>query len=183
MLIEVLNKYQPQDEFEENDKKLMLKAYQLFKEELFYRFPYFHFTVSAVIFNEDFTKVLFMYHKIYQSYAWVGGHMDGSKNLKENLLKEVLEETGLEKVSFVKDEPISIEILPVFLHKKDNKAVSSHEHYNISYALRASEKDKLINNDAESESLKWLPISHLKTFVSEANMLIIYDKIIRRVLK
>lgn len=183
MLINELEKYLPKDDFEISDKKIMLDAYVVFKEELLNRLPFFHFTVSAIIFNDDLTKVLFMYHNIYDSYAWVGGHMDGSNNLKETLFKEVYEETGLKNPKFIKEEPISIEILPVFRHFKNGQVVSSHEHYNITYSLTASEEEKLVNNSSESKALKWIKITELEKYVKEEKMLPIYNKIIERTIK
>lgn len=181
MIINELKKYQPQDDFEKNDKELMLLAYKIFEDELLKRFPFFHFTVSAVIFDETYEKVLFMFHNIYKSYSWMGGHMDGSRDLKKTILKEIFEETGLKNVTFIKEEPISIEILSVKRHLKNDKPISSHEHYNITYAIKASVKDKLTNNVNESEALKWIEIANLKNYVSEAEMLPIYKKIIERV--
>ena len=37
----------------------------------------FHFTSSAMVFDESFSHVLMAYHNIYQSWAWTGGHCDG----------------------------------------------------------------------------------------------------------
>ncbi len=181
MIIKELKKYQPQDEFEVNDKKIMLMAYQIFEEELLKRFPFFHFTVSAVIFDEKYQKVLFMFHNIYKSYSWVGGHMDGSRDLKKTIIKEVFEETGLKDVAFIKEEPVSIEILPVLRHYKNGEPISNHEHYNITYALKASTLEKTTINYDEGKDLKWLNISDLKKYVTEAEMLPIYKKIIERV--
>lgn len=33
-----------------------------------------HFTASAFVLNESHDKILGIYHKIYQSWGWVGGH-------------------------------------------------------------------------------------------------------------
>lgn len=181
MIIKELKKYQPLDEFEKNDQKLMLMAYQIFEDELLNRFPFFHFTVSAVIFDETYEQVLFMFHNIYQSYAWMGGHMDGSRDLKQSIIKEVFEETGLKNIEFIKEGPVSLEILPVNRHIKNGEVVSAHEHYNITYAIKASVSEKLTNNIQESKNLKWLNISELHNYVSEKEMLPIYKKIIERV--
>ena len=36
-----------------------------------------HFTASSWIINKDKTKVLMVYHNIYKSWSWTGGHADG----------------------------------------------------------------------------------------------------------
>ena len=40
-----------------------------------------HFTASAFVLNESHDKILGIYHKIYQSWGWVGGHADGNADL------------------------------------------------------------------------------------------------------
>ncbi len=181
MIITELKKYQPLDKYEENDKKIMLMAYQIFEDELLNRLPFFHFTVSAVIFDESYQKVLFMFHNIYQSYSWMGGHMDGSRDLKKTILKEIFEETGLKNVSFISNDPVSIEILPVKRHLKNSEVISAHEHYNITYAIKTSINEQITNNFSESKELKWIDIKDLKDYVYEVEMLPIYKKIIERV--
>ena len=54
-----------------------------------------HFTASAFVLNESHDKILGIYHKIYQSWGWVGGHADGNADLLAVAVKEVQEETGL----------------------------------------------------------------------------------------
>ena len=36
-----------------------------------------HITASSIIVNPDRTKTLMAFHKIYNSWAWTGGHEDG----------------------------------------------------------------------------------------------------------
>ncbi|MCU5753365.1 NUDIX domain-containing protein [Lactococcus lactis] len=55
-----------------------------------------HFTASAFVLNESHDKILGIYHKIYQSWGWVGGHADGNADLLAVAVKEVQEETGLQ---------------------------------------------------------------------------------------
>ena len=54
-----------------------------------------HMTASSWIVNEDYTKVLMIYHNIYNSWAWTGGHADGDEDLLHVAVKEAREETGL----------------------------------------------------------------------------------------
>lgn len=54
-----------------------------------------HFTASVFVLNESHDKILGIYHKIYQSWGWVGGHADGNADLLAVAVKEVQEETGL----------------------------------------------------------------------------------------
>ena len=40
-----------------------------------------HFTASAWVLNPSKDKVLMLYHNIYQSWSWSGGHADGEGDL------------------------------------------------------------------------------------------------------
>ena len=85
-----------------------------------------HFTVSCWVLNQNHNKVLMCYHKVYNSWSWLGGHVDGEKNFKKVALKEVQEESGLENVSFMSDDLFSLEVLTVDGLVKRGKYVSSH---------------------------------------------------------
>lgn len=54
-----------------------------------------HMTASAWVVNRQRTKVLMAYHKIYDSWAWLGGHADGEADLLQVAMKEACEEAGL----------------------------------------------------------------------------------------
>ena len=73
-LIEQIKKYIPYNEQEEKDKELMLKYIDTFKDVLTRENEICHFTASSWIVNKEKTKVLMIYHNIYNSWAWTGGH-------------------------------------------------------------------------------------------------------------
>lgn len=182
-MIHIIKNYIPQDCFEEKDKNYMLEAYNIFGDELFSRHPFFHFSASGVVFNETKTKVLFIYHKIYDSWGWMGGHMDGEYDFKNVAIKEIKEESGIENLILYKEDPISIEVLPVWMHIKNNEALSSHLHLNVSYAFIADEQSTLRVNTAETKGVKWIDIDILDDVVREDEMKPIYKKIIQRVIE
>lgn len=182
-MIKQLKEYKPQDIFEVEDKKYMLELYDKYGEKLFERFKYFHFSSSAVVFNEDLTKVLFIYHKIYDSWSWMGGHMDSEYDFYEVAKKEVFEESGAENILPIFKTPVSIEILPVWYHIKDDKPISSHMHLNVTYAFSAKEDEQLEVNKEETKGVRWIKISDLEKYVTEKEMLPIYKKIIERVIR
>ena len=114
-----------------------------------------HFTVSCWVLNQSHDKVLMCYHKIYNSWCWLGGHVDGQKDFKKVALKEFQEESGLKHVQFLKDDPFSIEVLTVNGHIKNGVYVSSHLHYNITYLMEANDQEKLIIKEDENKGLQW----------------------------
>lgn len=140
-----------------------------------------HFSASCWIVNNDYSKVLMCYHNIYKSYSWCGGHNDGNRDFKQVCLKEAMEETGLKNIKFVSDKPLSIEILPVNSHYKNNSFVSNHLHMNISYLLIADDREKCIIKEDENSDLRWFNVDEVLDYVDEPLMIPIYQKIIEKV--
>ena len=66
-----------------------------------------HFTASAWVLNPSKDKVLMLYHNIYQSWSWSGGHADGEGDLLSVAMKEVKEESGLVSLKPLSDSPLS----------------------------------------------------------------------------
>ena len=178
-ILEVLQTYQPKDQQEEKDLAVMIDALYTQNPSFFMRENPFHFTASAIVVNQDKSKVLFAFHRIYQSWAWLGGHADGNQNLLEVAKKEVKEESGVQHLSLYINEPSSIEILDVPEHVKHGKKVASHKHMNVTYLFIASEEESLRVNEEENRAVAWLPIESLEQFVSEKEMLPIYQKSLR----
>lgn len=180
-MIKQLLKFKPNDYIEEQEKAYMVELFDIFGDKLFTRLKFFHFTASAVVFNKEKTKVLFINHKIYDSWGWMGGHMDGLTDFYEVAQKEVLEESGIKDLRPVFNHPVSIEVLPVWSHFKNGDYISAHQHLNITYAFTADEEDQLKINKEETNGVRWILIKDLDRYVSEEEMLPIYKKIIERV--
>ena len=92
---------------------------------------FMHMSASSWIVNKTHDKVLMIYHKIYDSWSWLGGHADGNMNLLEVACKELEEESGVKNYSLVSEIPFSLEVLTVDGHIKKNQYVNSHLHLNI----------------------------------------------------
>lgn len=176
-LKELLEKYEPYNEQEESDKKLMLEYIDKFNDVLTRKNEMCHFTASSWIVNKQRTKVLMIYHNIYKSWAWTGGHCDGDDNTLHVALKEAKEESGLENIKVLLDEPASIEIVSVDGHIKRGKYVSTHVHLNISYLFEADESDELKIKEDENSGVKWINIEDISKIIREPKMLPIYNKL------
>ncbi|MDY0209805.1 MAG: NUDIX hydrolase [Acholeplasma sp.] len=176
----VFDTYVPKDIFEIKDLAYIKDAILHYGDALYQRHPAMHFSASAMIFNESMTKTLMIYHKLYDSWGWTGGHLDGDKDFKIVALKEAIEETGIRQFKFLTEEPVSIEVLPVWFHIKRHEAISSHLHLNVSYLLVADENDPLLVNEIETNGCKWIDIKDITSFVSEPEMMPIYTKLIER---
>ena len=137
----------------------MILDYLAKNPDAFYRSdPIAHMTASAWIVNRDRTKVLMVYHRIYDSWSWTGGHADGEKDLLAVALREAREETGLRKVRAVSEEIYSLEVLTVDGHEKRGAYVPSHLHLNVTYLLEADEDEELRVCEEENSGVKWFTL-------------------------
>lgn len=159
--IEDIKNYKPYNEQEAKDKDLILKCINLHDDILTRENTIAHITSSGYIVNKSRTKVLMIYHNIYKSWAWTGGHADGDSDLLHVAIKEAKEETGLKNVTPVMTNILGLDVLNVNGHIKKGKYVSSHLHLSVAYLLEANEEDKLIVNEEETSGVKWLPINEL----------------------
>ena len=167
-LNEDLKKFIPYNEQEEIDKKIMLKYINDFNDVLTRQNQYGHFTSSAFILNKERTKTLMIYHKIYNSWAWVGGHSDGDSDLLYVAMKEAKEETGIKNVEPIYKDIYSLELINVNGHEKKGKYVGSHVHFNVTYLLEADENEKIHIKEDENSGVKWVPIDKILEVTSEA---------------
>jgi len=174
--IKQIKEYVPYNEQEMKDKDLILKCISNFPDILTRGNTIAHITSSGYIVNKTRDKVLMIYHNIYNSWAWTGGHADGDSNLLNVAIREACEETGLKKVKAVNDEILSLDVLNVRSHVKNGEYVSSHLHLSVAYLLEADENDKLIVNEEETSGVKWLPIDELHIHCNEPYMVEIYNK-------
>ena len=140
-----------------------------------------HITSSAFVINKTMDKILFVHHNIYNSWGWVGGHNDSNPNLLEVSIKEALEETGLNKVIPYNNEIISLDIIQVENHIKNEIFVGDHLHLNATYLLIASEDEKLVVKEDENSGVKWFNIDEVMSYVTEERIKIVYNKIFDRI--
>ena len=181
-LIHDIENYIPVNEQEENDKEVMLDYMQKNSDYLTRENEVAHFTTSIWTINKERTKTLMVYHNIYDSWSWIGGHADGEEDLASVALRELKEETGVESVTLVCKEIFSLEILTVDGHMKKGKYVPSHLHFNVTYLAEADEDQMLIVNEDENKGVKWFSFEDAIKASSEPWMVErVYRKLIKKV--
>lgn len=177
-----IKEYTPYNEQEAKDKELILSAISNFDNLLTRENPVMHITSSGYVVNKSRDKVLMIYHKIYNSWAWTGGHADGDDDLLYVSIKEAKEETGIKNVTPVVDDIFSLDVITVNGHIKRGSYVSSHLHLNVTYLLEADENEELVVNEEETEGVRWLPIDKLSDFCTEEYIVKnIYSKLNKKI--
>ncbi len=154
-LFEEIKCYQPLNEQEACDKEQMLWYMAHSENYLLRENKTAHFTASVWTVNKARTKTLMVYHNIYHSWSWIGGHADGIEDLRSVALRELSEETGVKNAVLVSPEIFSLEILTVDGHIKRGAYVPSHLHLNVTYLVEADENEELVVNEAENQAVKW----------------------------
>ncbi|MCH3909176.1 MAG: NUDIX hydrolase [Bacilli bacterium] len=150
--------YVPFNEQEAKDKTLILDALKN-EKDIFKRTNVIaHMTASAWVVNPSHDKVLMVYHNIYQSWSWLGGHADGDTNLLDVAIREVKEESGVTDVKALSKDIFSLEVLTVDGHIKRGQYVSSHLHLNVSYLLEVDDKDPLFVKPDENSGVRWFTL-------------------------
>lgn len=178
--IESIKKYVPYNEQEEKDKEVILKCIDKFDDVLTRKNEIAHLTSSAFVINKSKDKVLMVYHNIYDSWSWTGGHADGEEDLLSAAIREVKEETGVKKLKVLSSNIFSMDILTVLGHIKRGQYVSPHLHLSIAYLLEGDENEELIVKEDENSAVKWIPIEEVIMHSSEPHMKKVYKKLISK---
>lgn len=166
-LISDIEKYIPFNEQEEADKEIILNWLRKDIDILTRNNKDAHLTASAWVVSPDYKKILMVYHNIFQSWAWIGGHADGDSDLLSVAIKEVKEESGVKHIKVLSPDIFSLEVLCVDGHIKRGEYVSSHVHLNVTYLLTATPTDKLRIKPDENSGVEWVDISEVNDRVTE----------------
>lgn len=154
-LFDYIKNYTPINAQEERDQAQMLQFIKHNPDYLDRENQIAHFTASIWTVNKERTRTLMVYHNIYDSWSWIGGHADGIEDLCSVALRELQEETGVRHATLVSKEIFSLETLTVDGHVRKGIYVPSHLHLNVTYLAEADENEELIINKDENQAVKW----------------------------
>ena len=159
-LIDDIHAHRPVNEQEQADKLVILRALEN-DPNCFDRSAQAHMACSIWTVDPTLTQTLLVYHNIYDSWSWIGGHADGERDLAAVALRELSEETGMANAQLVDCGPggvYSIEVLTVDGHVKRGEYVSSHLHLNVTYLAVADPREAVRMKPDENSGVRWAPI-------------------------
>ena len=169
--------YRPVNAQEEKDKEQLLawlgSGIDLYSRDC----AAAHLTASAWVVSPDRKKVLMAYHKIYNSWAWTGGHADGQRDLCAVARREAMEESGIKELKLLDPGIFSLEILSVDGHEKREQYVSTHLHLNVTYLLQADEAQALHEKPDENSGVRWFALPDVLSNIREPEMRVVYQKL------
>lgn len=147
----------PWNEQEEMDRTELLRLLRNHENILTRENCNAHLTASAWVTDPTRSKVLMVYHNLYNSWSWPGGHADGQSDMAAVALREVNEECGV-RARLALPDIFSLEILTVDGHEKKGKYVSSHLHLNVTYLLEADPAEPLHGKADENSGVAWFAL-------------------------
>ena len=150
-----IERFVPGCEQEERDRAVMLRFLHEHPDALLRENESAHLTASAWVLSPDRTRVVMVWHNLYRSWSWAGGHADGEEDLLAAAMREVTEETGLRRLRPLTDGIFSLECLAVEGHEKRGRYVPSHVHLNVTYLLQ-SEDAALREKPDENSGVEWM---------------------------
>ena len=118
-----------------------------------------------------------IYHNIYHSWAWTGGHADGDRDLLAVAKREAMEETGVTEIRAISEDIFSLEILTGDGHEKRGAYVPSHLHLNVSYLLQADVSQALHEKPDENSGVRWFALPDVLPNIREPEMRVVYQKL------
>lgn len=179
-MFEAFTHYQPKNDQEKADHEVAQQLIKTYDTALFHRHPVAHFTTSSLIVSPDYSQICLIYHRLFNSWSWTGGHLDGNPDFLAVALKEAREETGLTELTAWSEEPVAFSLLPVFGHLKNNAWVSAHIHLNLAYLLIGSPEEALIANLRETKGVQWFARHELAKIVTEPELFAIYQQMLQQ---
>lgn len=167
-LIRQIEAYTPFNAQETADKARILDFLRSGEDLLTRKNPVAHLTASAWVVSPDRSQVVMVYHNLYRSWSWMGGHADGDSDLLRVAKKEVMEECGLQELTVAAPGIFSLEVLCVAGHEKKGQYLSSHLHLNVTYLFEADPAQPLRVKPDENSGVGWVRVEDIPQKTSEA---------------
>ena len=110
------------------------------------------------------------YHKIYESFYWLGGHADGEEDFLGVAEREIREETGLQKFALTKPRIVMLNTMVVCQHEKRGQKIAGHVHLDIVHVFVADESQEIRIKPDENARVEWIPVDQIDKLVAAREM-------------
>jgi 8-oxo-dGTP pyrophosphatase MutT (NUDIX family) len=134
--------------------------------------PHGHITGSALVVSPDLRRVLLTHHAKLDKWLQLGGHSDGSPKTAEVAYREVEEESGLTRLSFVQTDPYDFDWHDIPARPNE----PAHIHYDVRFLIAADPEEPLVITK-ESKDLRWFTVDEARRLTSERSMHRQFDKL------
>lgn len=142
--------------------------------------PHIHekydFTVSAYILHPSEPKLCLHFHKKFQKWMQVGGHVELDEDPLEALAHELAEETGLLEGDYEFIEPASqppaagYKKLPQPINMNVHAITDIHNHIDIVYYIK-SRTERLQPQEGESQEVHWFNRTEIEKLQSTGTLI------------
>ena len=182
-LLDQIKAYQPFNEQEEKDKELFIMWLESGVDVFERTNEIAHFTATSWIVNKSRTKVLMAYHNLFKTFAWLGGHADGEKDMLKVAIKEMQEESGIKNYKILSEDIFTLETLCVRGHEKRGKYVPTHLHLNVTYLFEVDENEPIRIKEDENSAIGWIDVDKIKDTCKKESWVVerIYSKITQKI--
>ncbi len=128
-----------------------------------------HITGSVWLINHEGTHALLTHHKKLGKWLQLGGHADGDPHIPRVAMKEAVEESGIEGLTFVMEGIFDIDIHPI-----PNQCLV---HYDVRYLIKAGPNANYTVSH-ESHDLAWVPLEKLSYYTTAQSVLRMAQKMV-----
>jgi 8-oxo-dGTP pyrophosphatase MutT (NUDIX family) len=123
-----------------------------------------HVTTSAFVLDGAAAKVLLIHHKLYNRWLQPGGHFEGANPLWQSALREVVEETGVQRPQLhawcqAQQVPLDIDSHAIAAQPKKNEG--THVHHDFVYLVTADSYLPLVPQEEEVFAAKWVSLAEI----------------------
>jgi 8-oxo-dGTP pyrophosphatase MutT (NUDIX family) len=119
-----------------------------------------HVTASAFVVNPALDHVLLHFHRKLDRWLQCGGHDEGERHPAKTVLREIVQETGLQSFDFL-GQPA---IFDLDVHGIPARgAMPAHDHLDVRFLMVAEQAQPLNPAAGESVQLQWVPLAQAAT--------------------